>query len=286
MRRMERGLALATVFKIRLAGVPAVLVTAALLAPPAHAGRACTAAQTPKAATVERALALAARTLKALDASGESVVVLARAGQDLSKYGLRYSHLGLAYRQNDSKGGQVWRVLHKLNLCGTADSAIYRQGLGEFFLDDLWRYEAAWVAPTRAVQAKLLAMLQDEPRAVQLHHKPYSMVSYVWGLKYQQSNQWALETLALAAAPDIPVMGATRQQAQAWLQATDYQPSTLNIDAATRLGARVSAANIAFDDHPNSKRFAGKIETTTVDSVFAWMARAGLGQAPAVVQEN
>ena len=94
------------------------------------------------------------------------MVVLARAGQDLSKYGLRYSHLGFAYRQPDRDGGHVWRVLHKLNQCGTAESAIYRQGLGEFFLDDLWRFEAAWVVPTPEVQARLLAVLIDEPRVV------------------------------------------------------------------------------------------------------------------------
>ncbi|KAB2899078.1 MAG: DUF2145 domain-containing protein, partial [Burkholderiaceae bacterium] len=38
------------------------------------------------------------RTARALDASGAQVVVLGRAGQDLSKYGLRYSHLGWAYK--------------------------------------------------------------------------------------------------------------------------------------------------------------------------------------------
>ncbi|MEN9397874.1 MAG: hypothetical protein RLZ81_2404, partial [Pseudomonadota bacterium] len=191
------------VLTLRRVATLALLATAALLAPQAQAGRACNAAQAPQVATVERALALAARTLKALDASGASVVVLARAGQDLGKYGLQYSHLGLAYRQGDGQGGHVWRVLHKLNQCGTAESAIYRQGLGEFFLDDLWRYEAAWVVPTRELQARLLALLQDEPRSVQLHHKPYNMVSYAWGQQYQQSNQWAIETMALAGAPDI-----------------------------------------------------------------------------------
>lgn len=264
----------------------ALLATVMLASPAAQAGRACTAASPVKTATVERALALAERTSRALDASGAQVVLLARAGQDLSKYGLRYSHLGMAYRQSDGRSGQVWRVLHKLNQCGTAESAIYRQGFGEFFLDDLWRHEAAWVVPTPEVQTRLLAVLQDESRAIQLHHKPYSMLSYAWGLKYQQSNQWVIETLALAAAPGMPVNGATRQQAQAWLQATGYQPTALIINAATRLGARVSAANIAFDDHPNDKRFADRIETVTVDSVFAWMAQAGLGQAPVVLQDN
>src|SRR5207244_12475906 len=104
----------------------------------AHAGRSCEERR-PTAASVVRGLALAQRTRDALDASGADVVVLARAGQDLRKWGLQWSHLGFAYR--DAEG---WRVVHKLNQCGTADAALYRQGLGEFFLDDPWRFEAAW----------------------------------------------------------------------------------------------------------------------------------------------
>ena len=120
------------------------LLLAGLLAwgAPAHAGRSCDAAPALKTATVERGLQLAERTRQALESSGAQVVVLARAGQDLGKYGLRYSHLGFAWRQPDASqpGGAVWRVLHKLNQCGTREAALYRQGLGEFFLDDLWRF--------------------------------------------------------------------------------------------------------------------------------------------------
>ena len=251
---------------------------------PAQAGRPCNEPQALKVATVERSLGLALSTLKTLDASGAKVVVMARAGQDLSKYGIRYSHLGFAYQQPDGQGGQVWRVLHKLNQCGTAESAIYRQGLGEFFMDDLWQYEAAWLVPTDAVQKRLLAVLLDEKQALQLHHKPYNMVSYPWAQKYQQSNQWAIETLALAMTADSKAPVLDRPQAQAWLQQQDYQPSTLTITALTRLGARMTKANVAFDDHPDVKRYADKIETVTVDSVFAGMPRAGLVDQPLVTQ--
>lgn len=265
-----------------------LLVWAGLLVgPAAYAGRSCEAEQPPQAQTVERSLNLAARTLAALDASGQQVVVLARAGQDLSKYGVYYSHLGFAYKQPqatpDGKSGHVWRVLHKLNQCGTADSAVYRQGLGEFFLDDLWRFEAAWVAPTREVQERLLPLLLDtkhDGRALSLHHKPYSIVSYAWGKKYQQSNQWAIETLAAAMEPQIK----SREQAQAWLQFKGYEPTPLTIRALTRLGGRATAANVAFDDHPNDKRFADRIETVTVDSVFRWLQGAGLGAAPVILR--
>lgn len=249
----------------------ALMLTVALLAAPAaQAGRNCDARK-PTAATLERGLGLAERTLTALDASGAQVVVLARAGQDLTKYGVRWSHLGLAYKSPDG-----WRVLHKLNQCGTAHADLYRQGLGEFFLDDLWRHEAVWAVPTPEVQAKLLALLQDERRATALHHRPYSIVSYAWGRQYQQSNQWAIETLALAMEPGA----ATREAAQAWLMFKGYQPTTLRLGPLTRLGGRVGSANVAFDDHPSDKRFGDRIETVTVDSVLAWLQRAQLAGAP------
>jgi hypothetical protein len=110
---------------------------------------------------------------------------------------------------------------------------------------------------------------------------PYSLVSYVWGNTYQQSNQWAAETLAAAMEPGTI---RTRQQAQAWLQYKGYEPTTLKLGPLTRLGGRVTAANVAFDDHPNEKRFSDRIETVTVDSLFDWLPRAGLGAAPVVLK--
>jgi len=252
-----------------------VLLLALAVALPlqAQAGRSCEQVK-PTPALIVKGMQLAERTSQQLDASGARVVLLARAGQDLGKYGLRYSHLGIAYKTDEGP----WRVVHKLNQCGTAVAAVYRQGLGEFFLDDLWRYEAAWVVPAPQVQTQLLAALQEPPsRIVRLNVAPYSIVSYVWGQKYQQSNQWAVETLAAAMEP--ATIG-NRAQAQAWMQSKGYEPTTLKLGPLTRLGGRVGSANVAFDDHPNEKRFSDRIETVTVDSVFAWMPRAGLSAAP------
>ena len=115
-------------------------------------------------------------------------------------------------------------------------------------------------------------MLTDPARSTALHTRAYNMLSYPWATRYQQSNQWALETLASAAEPGV----STREQAQAWLRFKAYQPTTLRLGALTRLGARVGSAHIAFDDHPNDQRFADRIETITVDSVFDWLERARL----------
>ena len=273
--RMRRWLR--AVLQMLAAALAVVLAGLFLFPINAHAGRSCEERRADPA-TLAQGLTLAQRTAEQLDASGARVVVLARAGQDLGKYGLRYSHLGLAYKTDAG----TWRVVHKLNHCSTAVAAVYRQGLGDFFLDDLWRYEAAWVVPTPAVQAQLLAWLQGDPaRITRLHQAPYSVVSYAWGRKYQQSNQWAIETLAAAMEPGTI---RTREQAQAWLQFKGYEPTTLRLGPLTRLGGRISAANVAFDDHPNEKRFSDRIETVTVDSVFAWLPRAGLGAAPVVLR--
>ena len=245
-----------------------------------QAGRPCEE-RAPEAAAIERGMALAWTTAQRLDASGADVVLLARAGQDLGKYGLRWSHLGFAYRdqaqadpaQADAPARKVWRVVHKLNHCGTAEAALYRQGLGEFFLDRPHRYEAAFVIPSVQAQQRLLPLLRDNAQVARLHTPRYNMVAYPWAQTYQQSNQWAIEMLALAMETGV----STRRDAQAWLQQRGYEPTTLRLGALTRLGARATAANVAFDDHPNDKRFSDRIETVTVDSVFAWLQRSGLG---------
>jgi hypothetical protein len=256
-----------------------VCATAAALlmvsVPTARAGQACDNKPL-TARSIAHGMALAQRTSAALDAeferSGARVAVLARAGQDLSQYHLRYSHLGWAYKTPEGP----WRVLHKLNGCGSDAAALYRQGLGEFFLDNPWRYEAAWAVVAPALQEPLWKVLTDSERSVRLNTRAYSLVSYAWSTRYQQSNQWALETLSMAKEPDI----ADRSQAQAWLKYKGYEPSVLRISALVRLGARMSKAHIAFDDHPNAKRFSDRIETVTVDSVFEWLSRTGMASPP------
>ena len=212
---------------------------------PAHAGRSCQAHML-SANALTLGMNLAERTAKALDASGAQVAVLARAGQDLSQYKLRYSHMGLAY-----KTPAGWRVLHKLNTCGAGTAHLHLQGLGEFFMDDPFRYEAAYMLLTPAAEQALHQLLAQTQRRSSMHTRPYSMVSYAWGTRYQQSNQWALETIAMAVDTRV----GNRRDAQAYLRLAGYQPTTLNIPALTRLGARMTQTNVAFDDHPTARRF-------------------------------
>jgi len=245
----------------------------------AHAGRPCE--EKPQTTRqIELGLNLAQATARQLDATGAQVLILARAGQDLSKYGLQWSHLGFVYKDT-SQQPAVWRVMHKLNHCGTDHAALYRQGLGEFFLDRPHRYDAAFVVLKPELQQALLPILTDNAHVARLNERRYSMVAYAFGTTYQQSNQWVLETLALAAEPGV----SSRRDAQAWLQRMGYTPTDLHLSTLTRLGGRMTQANIAFDDHPSARRFTSHIDTVTVDSMFAWLPRANLSDSPQLVRQ-
>ncbi len=257
----------------------AAAIAALAVATTAQAGRPCEEKQ-PTVRQIEQGMNLAQATARQLDASGAQVVLLARAGQDLSKYGLQWSHLGFVYKDS-SQQPAVWRVMHKLNHCGTDHAALYRQGLGEFFMDNPKRYEAAFVVLKPQLQQALLPVLTDNGRVVRFNERRYSMVAYAFGTTYQQSNQWVLETLAGSAGPAVN----SRRDAQAWLRAQGYQPTDLHLSTVTRLGGRMTQANIAFDDHPSARRFTSHIDTVTVDSMFAWLQRAQLSDSPQLVKQ-
>ena len=239
-----------------------------LLTGAAQAGTACTAAK-PDAAAFIQSMQLAERTRATLEASDAQVVLIARAGQDLSKYGLRYSHMAYAWR--DHPQGR-WSVVHELNQCGTAESALFNEGLGNFF-QDLYAYEARIVVPSPAVQQRLAAMLASTTPQ-RMHSPLYNMLAHPFSTAYQNSNQWLLESWAAAMA-EFPV--TDRAQAQAWLKLANYQPITLEIPAMTRLGGRMFRANVAFDDQPFDRRMAGHIDTVTVESVVRFVHQVDRG---------
>jgi hypothetical protein len=247
--------------------IVACVALSAALCHPARAGRPCEATP-PTVASITQGLSLAERTVQQLEATGASVVAIARVGQDLNRYNVRYSHMGWAYKEGDT-----WRVLHKLNQCGTDRSAVYRQGIGDFFLDAPHEYVAGIVVPRPDVQARLLPRLKDAAITAPMHTRRYSMLSYPWAHRYQQSNQWAMEVLASAMAEGV----TDRAGAQRWLKQAGYQPTELHLSALQRLGGRMTRANVSFDDHPPELRFTGRIRTVTVDSVFTWLQRSGTG---------
>jgi len=220
-------------------------------------------APSPELTRMSMQIADATRT--ALDGIDDEVVLIARVGQDLSKYRLTYSHIGFAVRQHPAG---AWSVVHKLNTCGTASSSLYDEGLLNFFSDSPYRYQAGIWRLAPEVQTRLKKALLGK-KARDYHEPHYSLVAYPFDTRYQNSNGWALEMLAFAMAPEDEAN--TRVTAQEWLKANGYQPTELDLGTMTRLGARVSRANVSFDDHPSNLRWKGRIQTATVESIVTWL---------------
>jgi hypothetical protein len=243
------------------AALAAMLATGA-----ARAGTPCEGRRaSPESARL--AMEMADATRAALDKVDDDVVLVARVGQDLSKYRLTYSHMAFAVREHPAGS---WTIVHKLNTCGTATSSLYDEGLVNFFSDSPFRYQAGIWRLQPQVQARLKkTLLGKKARDYQEPH--YSLVAYPFNTRYQNSNGWVLEVLAYALAPEDEA--DTRQSAQAWLQANGYVPTELELGTLTRLGARVTKANVAFDDHPSELRWSGHIRTVTVDSVINWLRK-------------
>ena len=238
----------------------------------ALAGTACSE-KAASADTAQKAFRMAIKTRDALDASGAQVAIVGRVGQDLSKYGLRFSHAGIIWR--DSPQGK-WIFTHELNQCGTANSALFNEGLANFFFDDMFAWEALIIVPSPSLQVSLTERLKNSARLKTIHEPHYNMVAYPFSSKYQNSNQWAIEVIADAKMNEaVP----NRKAIQTWLKQQHYQPSVLRIPALQRLGGRIFKANIAFDDHPNEDRFSGKVAVVSVDSLQSFIQQVDPGSS-------
>lgn len=262
--------------------VAAVLLLSLGLAGLAQAGTACSDAP-PQPASIQQAFQAAYKTHQRLETLQPRIALLGRVGQDLSKYGLRYSHI--AFVQKDAASGQ-WRTTHLLNGCNSNQSALWQEGLANFFLDDLFAYEALLIVPSPALQDKLQAVVSNNDSIQAMHQPLYNMLAYPFSDKYQNSNQWALELLTLATSQQVGINPplTTRKQAQQWLKLTAYEPSTLKLSSFTRLGARMFRANVAFDDHPDERRFADLIDTVTVESMASYIKKVDPSSSSEVIR--
>ena len=233
----------------------------------AYAGQSCEEKPlTPE--TFRLAMQAAEQLQTRLNEVGSNVVVVGRMGQDLSKYGLRYTHFGIMFRPET--GGR-WRVAHLLNDCGTDRSDLWYEGLGNFFLDDMYRFDTVLLVPPPVLADRLLPRLQAGKVLRTLHSTQYNLVAYPFSTRYQNSNGWVLETLAAASSQETRIH--SREQAQMWLKLKGYQPTELNLGPLTRLGGRMFKANVAFDDHPNELRYNDRIQTVSVDSILNFFAK-------------
>lgn len=214
------------------------------------------------------------RSLNALSPQTD-VVLLARGGQDLSRFGLVYSHLAFALRDEHGQ----WRAVHLLNHCKTGHSDLYREGLVNFIGESVLRADILVLVPQADVQEQLKGLLIGSQEALRSLHQPrYNLAAYPFSTQYQNSNQWVLEVLVAAVTAGSP-SSRDRKQIQTWLRNKGYRPGILHIKLHERLAARFGIDNATTVDHPVGERLSGDYSVVTVDSVIDFMkAQHWLGQ--------
>lgn len=258
--------------RIRVEGLRLVVVAVLAIAfgcalpRPLEAGATC-AAKTLRPEAVADAVRLGTRVFEALEQSAAHIALIGRAGADLSAYGLRFSHMGFALRT--APQGR-WTVLHLLNRCETASSDLYDEGLITFFLDDPFAYEAVIAVPDPDTQRALLALVRSS-RVWRLHQPNYNAIAHPRSRAFQNSNQWVLESLVAALAPDAVQSRSGAHQHPLFRL---YEPDRVHIDRLTRIGGGLFKANLTFTDHPLANRIKGEYEVVSARSVLRFMRRA------------
>lgn len=236
-----------------------------LLSSLALAGQPCGEVAAIKPEAAARSAQLAAHVREALDEKQLSFALVARIGLNLAEYGLRYSHVAVAWR--DHPRGR-WYTFHLLNRCGTGQSELVEQPLEEFFNVELFDHEALIAAPSFPMQLKLQKAFFG-PQARQLHEREYNMIAHPYSTLFQNSNQWLLEVTSSALAPAGQIN--SRADAQAWLKTAGFQNGVIPISTGKRIGARLFSPHIRFSDHTLEEAQSQRYQVVTVESIIRFL---------------
>jgi hypothetical protein len=208
-----------------------------------------------------------------LEASGQSMALVARSGLNLARFGIRYSHSGISLQTSHNT---PWSVRQLYYACDEKKPRIFDQGMAGFVLgtdNAAIGYISAVLLPPEAGKTFETAAL-DNRQALALLHPVYSPNAYAFSVRYQNCNQWVIEMLATALgklgisadagqalAKDLTQVLAqdlaqksepppARVRAQAWLRQQGYVPSILEVGSRLLMWAGAFIPLVRSDDHP------------------------------------
>ena len=248
--------------------LPALVLALGLLAPLAsQAGTELLCSREREATVAEqaRALRFSAALRELMEAGGQDLALIARDGLDLRRWGQRYSHAGLALRDNPAG---PWAVRQLYFDCDSGRPRLFDQGLAAFVRGSQ-RPEQGFMAllllPPEA-SAALHALALDNARALGLLHPDYSANAYVFGLRYQNCNQWLAELLAAAWGE-----ARDRAQAQAWLREQGYAGTVLQLPGRPWLWLTAFSPWLHLAEHPDEDLAAARQRISLPQGLMDWL---------------
>jgi hypothetical protein len=231
----------------------------------------CDRADKVTAADQDRVLRFAAAVKDELARSGSSVALVARAGLDLSRFDLLYSHAGIALKDNP---GGPWAVRQLYYACDESRPRLFDQGMSGFVLgaDAPTHGHVALLFPPGQDSALLERAALDKPLALALLGDQYSANAYAFGTRYQNCNQWVAELIAFAWG-HLAGSNAPRTQAQAWLRAQGYAAMPVRIPSHWMMFAGQFVPLVHVGDHPLDDIYALALHISVPTTIEAFVHR-------------
>jgi hypothetical protein len=231
----------------------------------------CDRADKVTAADQDRVLRFAAAVKDELARSGSNIALVARAGLDLSRFGLLYSHAGIALKDNP---GGPWAVRQLYYACDESRPRLFDQGMSGFVLgaDAPTHGHVALLFPPGQDSALLERAALDKPLALALLGDQYSANAYAFGTRYQNCNQWVAELIAFAWG-HLAESSAPRAQAQAWLRAQGYAATPVRIPSHWTMFAGQFVPLVHVGDHPLDDIYALALHISVPTTIETFVHR-------------
>ena len=229
----------------------------------------CQGQTEPSAATQDRLMQVAAAVKAELDRSGQAVAIVARSGLALQRFDHRYSHAGVSLKASPNI---PWSVRQLYYACDEKRPRIFDQGMTGFVmgaLDPAEGYVSIMLLPHGAAQTLERAALDDQ-QALRRLGGSYSANAYAFSQRYQNCNQWLAELVASAWGALVPGDDA-RGEAQDWLRAQHYKPSTFNLGWGPIASLAGLLPWLHTDDHPQENIVNAQFKVSMPSSIEAFV---------------
>jgi hypothetical protein len=223
------------------------------------------------AADQDRVLRFAGAVRQELERSGAGVALVSRAGLDLSRFGLLYSHAGVALK-NEPDG--AWEVRQLYYACEESRPRLFDQGIAGFALgaDAPGAGHVSLVFVGDDDGAALQRAAQDKRLALSLLSGRYSANAYAFGTRYQNCNQWVAELLA-GAWGHLDGDAAPRASAQGWLRAEGYTAGPIKVPSHWMMFAGQFVPLLHVGDHPLDDVYALALRVSVPASIEDFVHR-------------
>ncbi|WP_426167995.1 DUF2145 domain-containing protein [Pseudoduganella sp. R-34] len=215
----------------------------------------------------DHVLRFAAVVKDELERSGATAAVVSRAGLDLARLGLRYSHAGLALKDNPNS---PWSVRQLYYACDEKRPRIFDQGMAGFVLgaeEPAHGHLSLVLLPDEQARTLQAAAL-DAQTPLSLLAGEYSANAYAYSTRYQNCNQWLVELMASAWGAAAP----RREDAQSWLRERGYQAESVAVGRTLVIAAHFVPL-VHVQDHPDEDLRAQTMRVSMPSSIEHFVHR-------------